>query len=80
MKPIITILFLLITSLSFSNCSGDKKDKHPPKLSAPAQIETKPPAPNPVNSQAMQPDLHLSGAENTHISGSTVTANHVSGS
>lgn len=78
MKPIITLI-LLTTLLSFSSCSGDKSDKQPSTQSAPVHIETKPPAPNPVNTQTLQPDLHLSGVQNTHISGSTETSDHVSG-
>jgi hypothetical protein len=78
MKPIITVI-LLTALLSFSSCSEDKTDKQPSTQAAPAYIETKPPAPNPANSQALQPDLHLSGTQNTHISGSKVTSNHLSG-
>lgn len=76
---LIVILILLSTLLSFSSCSSDEGDRQPSTQSAPAHIETKPPAPNPANSQALQPDLHLSGNQNTHISGSTETSNHVSG-
>ena len=77
MKPIITLV-LLTALLSFSSCSGDKTDKQPSTQSAPANIETSPPSPNPASAQDLQPDLHLSGTQNTHISGATVT-NHVSG-
>jgi hypothetical protein len=78
MKPRI-ILAILTALLSILSCSGDKNDKQPSTQSAPANIKKKPPIPNPVNSQALQPDLHLSGTQNTHISGSTVTSEHLSG-
>ena len=78
MKPIITLV-LLIALLSFSSCSGDKTDKQPSTQSAPVNIQTKPPALNTPNAQDLQPDLHLSGTQNTHISGAPVTS-HVSSS
>ena len=78
MKPILTLI-LLTALLSILSCSGDKTDKQPSTQSTPAYIETKPPAPNPSNSQALQPDLHLSGTQSTHISGSKVTSKHLSG-
>ena len=78
MKPIITLI-LLTALLSFSSCSGDKTDKQPATQEIPAPIEAKPPAPNPTNNQDLQPDLHLSGTQNTHISGSTMPSDHVSG-
>jgi hypothetical protein len=77
MKLVIT-LFLFTTLLSFSSCSDDKIDKQPSKQSAPVNTEEKPTASNIPNSQDLQPDLHISGTQNTHISGTTVT-NHVSG-
>ena len=77
MKPIITLV-LLIALLSFSSCSGDKTDKQPSTQSAPVNIETKPSALNTPNAQDLQPDLHLSGTQSTHISGASVTK-HVSG-
>ena len=77
MKPIITVI-LLTALLSFSSCSGDKIDKQPSKKSAPVNTEEKPTASNIPNAQDLQPDLHISGTQNTHISGTTVT-NHVSG-
>jgi hypothetical protein len=77
MKLIITLVFF-ITLLSFSSCSGDKIDKQPSKKSAPVNTEEKPTASNIPNTQDLQPDLHISGTKNTHISGTTVTT-HVSG-
>lgn len=77
MKPIITLILLTVL-LSFSSCSGDKTDKQPSTQSAPVNIETKPLATNTLNAQDLQPDLHLSGTQSTHVSGASVT-NHVSG-
>ena len=77
----ISILILLTALLILSSCSGDKTDKPPSTQLAPANIETKPLAPNTPNAQYLQPDLHLSGArgnQSTHISGVSVTK-HVSG-
>ena len=72
------ILILLIALLILSSCSGDKTDKQPSTQLAPVNIETKPIAPNTPNAQDLQPDLHLSGTQGTHISGAPVTK-HVSG-
>ena len=58
--------------------SGDKTDKQPSTQLAPVNIGTKPLAPNIPNAQDLQPDLHLSGTQGTHISGASVTK-HVSG-
>lgn len=77
MKTIITLV-LLTALFSFSSCSGDKIEKQPSTQSTPANIEAKTPTPNTPNAQDLQPDLHLSGTQNTHISGASVT-NHVSG-
>ena len=77
MKPII-ILFLLTALLILSSCSGDKIDKQPSTQLAPVNIKTKPLAQNTPNAQDLQPDLHLSGTQSTHISGASVTK-HVSG-
>ena len=74
----INILILLTALLILSNCSGDKTDKQPSTQLAPVNIETKPLAPNTPNAQDLQPDLHLSGTQGTHISGASVTK-HVSG-
>ena len=71
------ILILLIALLILSSCSGDKTDKPLTQL-APVSIETKPLALNTPNAQDLQPDLHLSGTQGTHISGASVTK-HVSG-
>ena len=74
----IRILILLTILLILSSCSGDKTDKQPSRQLAPVNIETKPLAPNSPNAQDLQPDLHLSGTQGTHISGASVTK-HVSG-
>ena len=74
----ISIVILLTTLLILSSCSGDKTDKQPLTKLAPVNIETKPLAPNTPNAQDLQPDLHLSGTQSTHISGASVTK-HVSG-
>ena len=74
----ISILILLIALLILSSCSGEKTDKQPSTQLAPVNIETKPLAPNIPNAQDLQPDLHLSGTQGTHISGASVTK-HVSG-
>jgi hypothetical protein len=77
MKLIITLI-LFTTLLSFSSCSGDKTNKQSSTQSAPVNTEEKPTASNIPNSQDLQPDLHTSGTQSSHISGTTVT-NHVSG-
>jgi ABC-type oligopeptide transport system substrate-binding subunit len=74
----ISILILLTALLILSSCSGDKTDKQPSTQLAPVNIETKPLTPNTPNAQDLQPDLHLSGTQGTHISGASVTK-HVSG-
>ena len=74
----IKILILLTTLLISSSCSGEKTDKQPSTQLAPVNIETKPLAPNIPNAQDLQPDLHHSGTQSTHISGVSVTK-HVSG-
>jgi hypothetical protein len=74
----ISILILLTALLILSSCSVDKTDKQPSTQLAPVNIETKPLAPNTPSAQDLQPDLHLSGTQSTHISGATVTS-HVSG-
>ena len=70
----ISIVILLI----LSSCSGDKTDKQPSTQLAPVNIETKFLAPNTPNAQDLQPDIHVSGTQSTHISGASVTK-HVSG-
>jgi hypothetical protein len=77
MKHIITLI-LFTTFLSFSSCSGDKTEKQPSTQSAPVNTKEKPINSNIPNAQDLQPDLHISGTQNTHISGTPVT-NHVSG-
>ena len=74
----ISIIILLTALLILSSCSGENTDKQPSTQLAPVNIETKPLAPNIPNAQDLQPDLHLSGTQSTHISGVSVT-NHVSG-
>jgi hypothetical protein len=74
----ISILILLTALLILSSCSGDKTDKQPSTQLAPVNIETKRLTPNTPNAQDLQPDLHLSGTQGTHISGASVTK-HVSG-
>ena len=74
----IRILILLTALLISSSCSGEKTDKQPSTQLAPVNIETKPLTPNTPNAQDLQPDLHLSGTQGTHISGTSVTK-HVSG-
>lgn len=75
------ILTIFLSLFSFSSCSGDKTEKQPLKQSSSEQVEKKPsaPAPNPPNSQVLQPDLHLSGTQTTHVSGSMPATKHVSG-
>ena len=74
----ISILILLTALLILSSCSGDKTDMQPSTQLAPVNIKTKHLAPNTPNVQDLQPDLHLSGTQGTHISGASVTK-HVSG-
>jgi hypothetical protein len=74
----ISILILLTALLILSSCSDDKIDKQTSTQLAPVNIETKPLAPNTPNAQDLQPDLHISGTQSTHISGASVTK-HVSG-
>ena len=74
----ISILILLTALLILSSCSGDKTDKPPSTQLAPVNIETKPLAPNTPNDQDLQPDIHVSGTQGTHISGASVTK-HLSG-
>ena len=74
----ISTLILLTALLILSSCSGDKTDKQPSTQLAPVNIETKPLALNTPNAQDLQPDLHLSGTQGTHISGALVTK-HLSG-
>ena len=74
----ISILILLTALLILSGCSDDKIDKKPSTQLAPVNIETKPLVPNTPSAQDLQPDLHVSGTQSTHISGAKVTS-HVSG-
>ena len=72
---------ILIALLSLLSCSGDVADKEPPKQSAPASVETQPtvPYPNSPTAQDLQPDLHVSGTQSTHVSGAIETSEHISG-
>jgi hypothetical protein len=75
------ILVILTALLSLLSCSGDVADKEPPKQSAPASVETQPtvPYPNSPTAQDLQPDLHVSGTQSTHVSGAIETSEHISG-
>jgi hypothetical protein len=80
MSPRIILIFLA-ASLIFARCSGDKIDKQPPKATklAPPQVETAQPATSSPSAQDLQPDVHISGTQNTHISGALSTSKHISG-
>lgn len=75
------ILIIFLSLFCFPGCSDDKTDKQTLKKTSPEQVENKPsiPTPNPPSLQELQPDLHLSGTQSTHISGSKLTSSHVSG-
>ncbi len=87
MKAVLLLIFIM-TILSLCSCSDTVTDQQAPNpqqkssapstQSVPAKIETPPPAPNAPNAQDLQPDLHLSGTRNTHISGAMIK-DHVSG-
>lgn len=80
MKSCKFLIFTIIILISLS-CSEDQSDNQSHK-STPANSQKKHsiiPAPNPTNSQKKQPDLHISGSQNTHISGATSESKHVSG-
>ena len=67
------ILIAFLSLLAFA-CSEDVDEKQTPqKKSMP--IENKVPAVNPPNAQSLQPDLHISGGEQTHISGAPSSSN-----
>jgi hypothetical protein len=79
------ISVLIIVLLNFIGCSEDKTDKQSskPEVKKPA-THTNPSAPAPFRldsptQQELQPDLHISGVNNDHISGAPSTAEHVSG-
>ena len=70
---------ILIALLSLLSCSGDKTDEQTPKQSAPVSVETQPAYPNSPTAQDLQPDLHVSGTQSTHVSGAVETSEHISG-
>ena len=71
---IILVAFLSLLAVA---CSEDvDKKQTPQKKSIP--IENKSLAVNPPNAQSLQPDLHISGGEQTHISGGP-SSSHMSG-
>jgi hypothetical protein len=82
MKSLPCLIFVAIL-LSSPSCSGDKNTKQPKKSKtkqlAPAIIEVKPTVTNSTNVQDIQPNLHLSGTQNTHISGKNSKSDHLSG-
>ena len=70
------ILVAFLSLLAFA-CSADVDEKQTPKKQS-IRIENKVPAVNPPNAQSLQPDLHISGGEQTHISGAP-SSSHISG-
>ena len=76
MKAGITFIFF-IALLNLLGCSGDNTENQTPrpvaKQSAPSPVEIQPTA------QDLHPDLHVSGAQNTHVSGAISTSEHLSG-
>ena len=84
MKAGITFIFF-IALLNLLGCSGDNTENQTPKpvakQSAPSPVETQPtaPYPNSPTAQDLHPDLHVSGAQNIHVSGAISTSEHLSG-
>lgn len=71
------IIIIAFFSLFAFACSEDVKEKQTPqKKSIP--IENNVPAVNPPNAQSLQPDLHISGGGQPHISGAP-SSSHISG-
>jgi PBP1b-binding outer membrane lipoprotein LpoB len=70
------ILIAFISFLAFG-CSEDVDEMQTPQKKS-ILIEKKAPAVNPPNAQSLQPDLHISGGEQTHISGAP-SSSHISG-
>jgi hypothetical protein len=70
------ILIAFLSLFSFA-CSEDVVEKQTPQRKS-IPIENKVPAANPQNAQSLQPDLHISGGDKTHISG-TPSSSHFSG-
>ncbi len=68
------ITLLVFLSLLSYACSGDVDEKQTPQNKS-IPLENKVPAVNPQNSQSMQPDLHVSGGGQTHISGAPSSSN-----
>ncbi len=68
------VAFLSLLAFACSEDADNKQSLH--KKSIP--IENKPPAVNPQNAQSLQPDLHISGGGQTHISGAP-SSSHISG-
>ncbi len=71
---LILVAFLSLLSFACSEGVDNKQTLH--KKSIP--VENKPPAINPQNAQSLQPDLHISGGGQTHISGAP-SSSHISG-
>ena len=80
MKAGITFIFL-IALLSLLSCSGDTADNKTPKTDAKQSALAQPtaPYPNSPTAQDLHPDLHVSGAQNIHVSGAISTSEHLSG-
>ncbi len=83
MRAEITVIFLIVL---LSACSGDNTEKQTPKKTMATQTKpmatpTKPvePYPNSPTTQDLLPDLHVSGGQNAHISGGSLTSEHFSG-
>ncbi len=74
------IIFIFVIAL-FNGCSGDNTDNQTPKPEVKQSVQTKPavPYPNSPSTQDLQPDLHVSGAQSTHVSGAIETTEHISG-
>lgn len=71
MKAGITIIILSVIFI-YMSCSADNTPKK--ETSKPVV-----PSPNAPNAQDIQPDLHVSGTDNKHISGDVSTSVHISG-
>ncbi len=69
--------FLILIFLSILGCSDDLEEKQTPQKK-PAPIEEKAPTPNPPNAQSIEPDKHISGGGQPHISGAP-SSSHISG-
>jgi hypothetical protein len=84
MKSTFSFIFTILLC-NLLSCSGDKNDNIAPnpkiKQSVQEKIKTKPTIsiPNSLKAKNSQPDLHLSGTQNSHISGVASTSEHISG-